>query len=141
MQIWVDAGFDNNTKTAGFGIVIRQLVKNGVKETRLSIKDKAIDNNFAELKAIHYALQCIQGSSNSEPIFIVTDSMVAINCLTNMEYPHNKYKEIIEKIKSLLKHKNWKIYHKKGHSKSKDVYSKRQSLTDRLASQGRKQER
>lgn len=79
MQIWVDASFNPKTKEAGLGILIRQLVKGGTKETRLNLKTKAEDNNQAELLAVYYALQNIKGSSKEEPIFIITDSKIAID--------------------------------------------------------------
>lgn len=62
MQIWVDGAFNHKTKEAGLGILIREIIPNGTKETRLHVKTKAEDNNQAELLAIYNALQHIKGS-------------------------------------------------------------------------------
>lgn len=62
MQIRTDASFNPKTKDAGLGIMIRQLVKGGIKETRIKLKVKAEDNNQAELLSIYYALQNIKGT-------------------------------------------------------------------------------
>ena len=59
MQIWVDASFNCKNKEAGLGILIRQLIKDGVKEIRINLKTKAEDNNQAELLAIYNALPFI----------------------------------------------------------------------------------
>lgn len=137
MQIWTDAGFDPKTKNAGLGILIRQLVPNGVKETRIKLKVKAEDNNQAELLSIYYALQNIKGTPPKEPIFIITDSKIAIDSILYPETKQDKYREISERIRGMLYCENWKIYHKKGHTGNKDRYSLRQALTDKLAKQAR----
>lgn len=132
MQVWTDAGYNCKTKEARLGIVIRQLIPEGVKETRLQIKTKAEDSNQAELKAIYYALQNIPGSSSKEPIFIITDSALAIACIKNPENKKEKYRHLAECIRGMLYCENWKIYHKKAHTNSRDVYSLRQALTHNL---------
>lgn len=85
VQVWTDASFNSKTKDAGLGITIRQLIKGGVKETRINLKTKAEDNNQAELLAIYYALQNINGVPEKEPIFIVTDSKIAIDSILHPE--------------------------------------------------------
>lgn len=35
--LFCDASFDENTKKCGCGIVIKQLIPNGVKETRINV--------------------------------------------------------------------------------------------------------
>ena len=137
MQIWTDASFNPKTKDAGLGIMIRQLVKGGIKETRIKLKVKAEDNNQAELLSIYYALQNIKGTPPKEPIFIITDSKIAIDSILYPETKQDKYREISERIRGMLYCENWKIYHKKGHTGNKDRYSLRQALTDKLAKQAR----
>lgn len=61
VQIWADGSFNPKTKDAGIGIIIRQMIKGGIKETRINLKTKAEDNNQAELLAIYHALQNING--------------------------------------------------------------------------------
>lgn len=68
-QIWVDAAYDNKTHKAGLGILIRQMIDGGIKETTLRIKTKAEDSNQAELLGIYYALQNIQGTPKDEGLF------------------------------------------------------------------------
>lgn len=133
MQILTDASFNPKTKTAGLGIMIRQLVKGGIKETRIKLKTKAEDNNQAELLAIYHALQHIEGASPQEPIFIITDSKISIDSILYPETKKDKYRTIAERIRGMLYCENWKIYHKKGHTGNKDRYSLRQALTDKLA--------
>jgi ribonuclease HI len=130
MQIWTDASFNDKTKEAGLGILVRKLLKNGIKETKYAIKCKADDNNQAELLAILYGLRSVD---NSEKIHIITDSQTAIDCIHSPESKPNKYKYVVRQIQQELKGKRWKIYHKKGHSRSNDRYSNRQEVTDLLA--------
>ena len=137
MQIWTDASFNPKTKDAGLGIMIRQLVKGGIKETRIKLKVKAEDNNQAELLSVYYALQNIKGTPPKEPIFIITDSKIAIDSILYPETKQDKYREVSERIRGMLYCENWKIYHKKGHTGNRDRYSLRQALTDRLAKQAR----
>lgn len=138
MQIWTDASFNSQTKEAGLGILIRQLVKNGIKETRLKLKTKAEDNNQAELLAVYYALQNIKGTPQKEPIFIVTDSQIAIDSILHPETKKDKYRDIAERIRGMLYCQKWKIYHKTAHTGNQDRYSINQAITDRLAKQARK---
>lgn len=133
VQIWADASFNNWTKEAGLGILIREIIPNGVKETKLSIKTKAADNNQAELLAIYHALQHIKGAPREEPIFIITDSQIAIDCIKHPENKCDKFREVAERIRGMLYCENWRIYHKKAHTRNKDRYSVRQAITDRLA--------
>lgn len=138
MQIWTDASFDHNTKEAGLGIMLRQRLKNGMKETRLSLSVKAEDNNQAELLAIYHALQHIKGVPDKEPLFIITDSTVAIDSIKHPEHKPEKYKEIAERIRGMLFCEKWKIYHRKAHTERQDRYSVNQAITDYLAKQGRR---
>ena len=137
MQIWVDAAFNHKTKQAGLGILIRELIPNGVKETRLRIKTRAEDNNQAELLAIYHALQHIKGSKPKEPIFIITDSQIAIESILHPETKKDKYREIAERIRGMLYCERWKIYHKKAHTGRRDRYSIYQDLADKLAKKAR----
>lgn len=133
MQIWTDGSYNCKTKDAGLGILIRQLVPNGTKETRITLKTKAEDNNQAELLAIYYALQHIEGTPKDEPIFIITDSKIAIDSILNPETKKDKYKDIAERIRGMLCCEKWRIYHKKAHTGCKDRYSINQAITDKLA--------
>lgn len=133
MQIWVDAAFNHKTKQAGLGILIRELISNGVKETRLRIKTRAEDNNQAELLAIYHALQHIKGCKPKEPVFIITDSQIAIDSINSPEGKKYKYRELAERIRGMLYCEKWKIYHKKAHTGGKDRYSVYQDIADRLA--------
>lgn len=132
MQIWLDAGYTPRTGEARLGIIIRQLVPGGTKETRLQLKTKAVDNNQAELKAIYYALQNIKGSPRREPIFIITDSKIAIECIKNPSNKKDKYRQIAECIRGMLYGEKWRIYHKKAHTNNQDRYSIRQAMADKL---------
>lgn len=132
MQIWLDAGYTPRTGEARLGIIIRQLVPGGTKETRLQLKTKAVDNNQAELKAIYYALQNIKGSPKREPIFIITDSKIAIECIKNPSNKKDKYRQIAECIRGMLYGEKWRIYHKKAHTNNQDRYSIRQAMADKL---------
>jgi len=136
-QIWTDASFDSKTKEAGLGILIRQLIPHGIKETTLRIKTKAEDSNQAELLAIYYALQNINGVPKKEPVFIVTDSKIAIDSILHPETKKDKYRAIAERIRGMLYCENWRIYHKTAHTKRQDRYSIRQAITDKLAKKAR----
>lgn len=113
--------------------MIRQLVKGGTKETRINLKTKATDNNQAELMAIYYALQNIQGTPKQEPIFIITDSKIAIDSILHPETKKDKYRAIAERIRGMLYCENWKIYHKKAHTGKCDRYSINQAMADKIA--------
>lgn len=117
--------------------MIRQLVKGGIKETRIKLKVKAEDNNQAELLSIYHALQHIKGTPLNEPIFIITDSKIAIDSILRPETKKDKYRDVSERIRGMLYCENWKIYHKKGHTGNQDRYSLRQALTDKLAKKAR----
>lgn len=117
--------------------MIRQLVKGGIKETRIKLKVKAEDNNQAELLAIYHALQHIEGASSQEPIFIITDSKIAIDSILHPETKKDKYRAIAERIRGMLYCDKWRIYHKTAHTGSKDRYSIRQAITDNLAKRAR----
>lgn len=112
--------------------MIRQLVKDGTKETRISLKVNAEDNNQAELLSIYYALQNIKGIPKKEPIFIITDSKIAIDSILNPETKKNKYRAIAERIRGMLYCEKWKIYHRKAHTNRRDRYSIRQAIVDKL---------
>lgn len=137
VQIWADGSFNPKTKDAGIGIIIRQMIKGGIKETTLRIKTKAEDSNQAELLAIYYALQNINGVPKKEPVFIVTDSKIAIDSILHPETKKDKYRAIAERIRGMLYCENWRIYHKTAHTKRQDRYSIRQAITDKLAKKSR----
>lgn len=130
-QIWVDGSFNNQTHKAGLGILIRQIIDGGIKETKIQIKTTAIDNNEAELKAIYHALLNIKSLPKDEPLFIITDSQIAIDAIT--KGTPDKYKELAGNIRGMLCCENWRIYHKKAHTGNKDRYSTRQDISDKLA--------
>lgn len=117
--------------------MIRQLVKGGIKETRIKLKVKAEDNNQAELLAIYHALQHIKGTPLNEPIFIITDSKIAIDSILCPETKKDKYRAISERIRGMLYCDKWRIYHKTAHTGNQDRYSLRQALTDKLAKKSR----
>lgn len=136
-QIWTDASFDSKTKGAGLGILIRQLIPHGIKETTLRINTKAEDSNQAELLAIYHALQNIQGKPKEEPIFIITDSKIAIDSILQPETKKYKYRDIAERIRGMLYCERWKIYHKTAHTGRQDRYSIRQAITDKMSKRAR----
>lgn len=117
--------------------MIRQLVKDGIKETRIKLKVKAEDNNQAELLSIYYALQNIKGTPPKEPIFIITDSKIAIDSILCPETKKDKYRAISERIRGMLYCDKWRIYHKTAHTGNQDRYSLRQALADKLAKKAR----
>ena len=117
--------------------MIRQLVKDGIKETRIKLKVKAEDNNQAELLSIYHALQHIEGTPLNEPIFIITDSKIAIDSILYPETKKDKYRTIAERIRGMLYCDKWRIYHKTAHTGNQDRYSLRQALTDKLAKKAR----
>ena len=45
-QIWCDAAYDNKTHKAGLGILIREIINGGIKETKL-VKIKPIEPDCA----------------------------------------------------------------------------------------------
>jgi ribonuclease HI len=137
VQIWADGSFNPKTKDAGIGIIIRQMIKGGIKETRINLKTKAEDNNQAELLAIYHALQNINGVPKKEPVFIVTDSKIAIDSILHPETKKDKYRSIAERIRGMLYCENWRIYHKTAHTGQQDRYSIRQAITDKLAKKAR----
>lgn len=117
--------------------MIREIIPGGVKETKLSIKTKAEDNNVAELQAIYHALQHIKGARKDEPIFIITDSKIAIDCIKNPEGKCEKFRGLAECIRGMLYCEKWRIYHKKAHTRNRDRYSVRQGIVDFLANDAR----
>lgn len=129
-QLWVDASYDEKTQDAGLGILIRDIIPHGIKETAYRIKTKAVDNNQAELLAILYG---VRNLDNFDKLHIITDSQIAIDCIKNPDGRPDKYTFIVREIYKALEGKTWKIYHKKGHSKNNDRYSLRQNYTDALA--------
>lgn len=132
-QIWCDGSFNSKTHEAGLGILIREYVQHGFKETRIHLKCKAKDNNQAELIAIYNSLQHLKHLPNDEPLFIVTDSQTAISTIQNPDNKPDKYKYYGNLIRENLTGRKWKIYHKKAHTKKQDRYSLLQAVSDRLA--------
>ncbi len=136
-QIWADASYSCRTREAGLGIVIRTRIPNGLEEKRITLKVKALDNNHAELLALYHGLQHIKGLPKREPIFLITDSQVAIDCIRHPKNKKEEYREIAERIRGMLWGEKWNIYHRKAHTEKQDVYSKTQALTDYLAKKAR----
>ena len=134
-QLWVDASYDERTQDAGLGILIRDIIPQGIKETTYRVKTKAVDNNQAELLAILYG---VRNLDNFDKLHIITDSQTAINCIKNPDGRPDKYTFIVREIHKALEGRAWKIYHKKGHSKNNDRYSLRQNYTDALAKGAKK---
>lgn len=87
--------------------------------------------------AIYHALQHIKGAPKEEPIFIVTDSKIAIDCINKPENKCAKFRDIAERIRGMLYCEKWKIYHKKAHTRKQDRYSVRQAIADKLANEAR----
>lgn len=133
MQIWCDSSYNPKTHNAGLGIVIRRMIPYGMEEKRITLSVKAVDNNHGELMAVYHALQHIKGAPKEEPVFIITDSQVAIDAIMRRGTKKPEYIELAERIRGMLYGERWKIYHKKAHTNNRDVYSKRQALTDYLA--------
>lgn len=142
--IFCDASFNENTKKCGCGIVIKQLIPNGVKETRINVSDYAVDSNDAELKAIMHGLRHIDKPQPS-PINIVTDSIVAINQLERAIYREDgnvsdvnpKYKNTVKRIVHEIACERIKLHHVKGHTDKQRKYSQVQAICDRLAKKAR----
>lgn len=142
--IFCDASFDNGTKKCGCGIVIKQLIPNGVKETRINVSDYAIDNNDAELKAIMHGLRHVD-KPLPETINIVTDSQVAIKQLKkaiyrgdcSVEEVNPKYQTTVQKIIHEIAGERVRLYHCKGHTDRQRKYSQVQAICDRLAKKSR----
>ena len=130
-QIWCDAAYNDKTHKAGLGILIRQIIDGGIKETKIQIQTTAVDNNHAELLAIYHALLNLKGLPHGEPLFIITDSQIAIDAIT--KGTPIKYQELAGNIRGMLCCENWRIYHKKAHTNKKDRYSTRQDISDKLA--------
>lgn len=130
--VWCDASYDDKTKKCGLGVVIKQLVFGGVKESRIQVKDCAIDNNEAELKAIRLGIMHVDKPLR-EPIHIVTDSMVAINALKDPEHCPDKYKALVKNIIHCMGGERVRIYHCKGHNQKGNKYSHIQAICDKLA--------
>ncbi len=142
--IFCDASFDNETKKCGCGIVIKQLIPNGVKETRITISDYAIDSNDAELKAVMHGLRHVD-KPLPETINIVTDSQVAIEQLKkaiyrgdcSVEEVNPKYQTTVQRVIHELAGERVRLYHCKGHTDRQRKYSQIQAVCDRLAKKSR----
>lgn len=133
--IFCDASFDDKTKKCGCGIVIKQMIKNGLKEIRIQIKDYAVDNNDAELKAILHGLRNID-IKKSKLINIATDSMVAVKILKGITTPNQKYQETVNLIQKELSGRKIRVYHVKGHA-NKNKYHHIQEICDKLSKKAR----
>lgn len=142
--IFCDASYNEKTLKCGCGIIIKEIIPNGLKETRINVSDYAVDNNDAELKAVLHGLEYIDKHSN-ETLNVVTDSQVAINELKKAVYHTNsnvtdinpKYRETIKSIVHKLAGKRLKLYHCKGHSNRQQKYSQIQAVCDKLAKKSR----
>ena len=134
--VWCDASFDNETKKCGLGVVIKQLILGGIKESRIQVKDNAVDNNEAELKAIRLGVMHVD-KPLPEPIFIVTDSKVAINALKDPEHCPEKYKALVKNIYHHIGCERVRFYHCKGHQKKNNRYTNIQAICDKLAKKAR----
>lgn len=136
VQIWCDASWSNGK--AGLGVVIRRINEDAtIEEKTCSKQIRCENNNIAELEAILYGLENM-GARDRTPIFIITDSMYAIDTINNPDQFHGKRKELGKVIRGIIGFDKFRVYHKKGHSKNKDVYSRRQQQTDDLAGDIRK---
>lgn len=139
MQIWCDASFDNWTKKAGLAVTIIKLIKPcGVNRNQFEVPTYAADNNEAELLAIKFGIQQAK-QYPPEKINIITDSTIAINALKNPKQAPAKYRELVFSIINDLG-TNFRIYHRKAHTRRKDKYTKEQALCDIMAKRARNQE-
>jgi ribonuclease HI len=144
-SIWCDASYNEQTKKAGCGIVIKQLLYNGIKETRIQVSEYAADNNCAELIAIKHGLRHVD-KPQPRPICIITDSAVALEILRktihrvdgNYDDINPKYRKVVADIVHELAGERVRLYHIKGHTKKNDRYHETQVLCDKLAKQSRK---
>lgn len=142
--VWCDASFDETTLKCGCGIVIKQLIHGGIKETRIQVKDYAVDNNDAELKAILHGIRHVD-KPLPEPINIITDSVVAIEQLkkavyrgdSSAENVNPKYQETVQRIIHELAGERIRFYHCKGHTDKQRQYSHIQAICDKLSRKAR----
>lgn len=138
--IYCDASFNKETLKCGCGVVIKQLIPGGIKETRLQISDYAQDNNEAELKAVMHSLRHLD-KPQRETINIVTDSQVAINEMKkvinkaslDISLVSPKYQETVKRILREIEGERIRVYHVKGHSSKQKEYSQFNQICDRLA--------
>ena len=138
MFIYCDASFNEQTKQAGLGVIVHQLLDKGKMVTKMQSVCVCEDNNVAELKAIEFALKNVKKQFPEEPIYIVTDSFLAIDSIYNPEVKKPKYKILGNKIKHMLNslsENSWQVVHRKAHTKRKDKYSLNQQESDKLARQ------
>lgn len=142
--IFCDASFEDDTKKCGCGIVIKQLIPSGIKETRIQIKDYAVDNNDAELKAILHGLEHVD-KPTPETINIVTDSQVAIGIMNSfihradgkVDHVNPKYQQTAKRIYRASECHRIRLHHTKGHSNKHRQYSNIQAICDKLAKKAR----
>lgn len=138
--VWCDASFDHETKKCGCGIVIKQLISGGVKETRIKVSDYAIDGNDAELKAVLHGVRHVD-KPLPVAINIITDSAVTIDLLKKVIYRGNyslegvspKYHATLTRIINELGGERVRLYHVRGHTDKQRKYSEIQAICDKMA--------
>lgn len=143
--VWCDASFDETTLKCGCGIVIKQLIQGGIKETRIQVSGYAKDNNEAELLSIYHGILHIDKPCGGKPINVITDSVTAIEalekCVWHGDYSvqevNPKYQDICRRILQALGGKRICLYHCKGHSKKLNKYNQIQMICDKLARKAR----
>lgn len=146
IKIFTDGACTNNgykNSKAGIGIVIPKLNI----EVSEKLSGEKLTNNIAELTAILRGLK-IAKVKKLNSIQIISDSMYAINCVTNWwpKWEKNnwflgknkpvKNVEIIKEIVALIKQLNVTFKHIKAHQKDPQIYSDAyyNNIADKLAS-------
>lgn len=133
-QVWTDAGFNQDTKQAGLGVLIRSVNVYGIEEKRLKKTIICCDNNEAELQAILYGLKNLGDTKDGFTISIITDSRVAISNLLGYNNT-KKYSDVCKEIKILLTGEKVKFYFKKGHTGNSISWDRFQGESHSLATQ------
>lgn len=112
----------------GYGFVV---LKNNIIQSlhKGRVPYKKSTNNIAELYAIFKAIETLKDN-----MVIYTDSLYAMNVITKVWNNNTNY-ELINEIQNMIKGKNIKFNHIKGHSGNK--YNE---LADKLANEGREED-
>ncbi|MDV2683916.1 reverse transcriptase-like protein [Alkalihalophilus lindianensis] len=104
VSVYVDGGYDKNTKLAGLGIVI--YFTQHQKKWRIRRNEQIeyiTDNNEAELAAMHVAMQLLEENEvRHQTITLYSDSQVAVNQASG-EWPsyEENYRLWLDKIDDL----------------------------------------
>ena len=135
MRIYTDASTRSNMSGLGY---VATTSKN-IELTKSGIVIDQKDNNTAELLAIIYAIDDIQGLlQENEKLTIFTDSTYAINAIRNNIYRQNE-EPIVKKIQNLLEGNNYNLFHVKGHCQDGTILSYYNKRADKMSKVVRKQ--